>query len=524
LKKKPDRHRIIQWFIGELDGRIVPNLFPWNRVLDDHSNLREVFNEWNNAESQSLSRLTGWATEEPIISWSRYTEETEFRIIGRDSDKFDHREMNVFPIRFRNHEDQLFRDPGEWPVRHLPEYVLDFLRQHHHIRIMYHEPHEAKQIEQQEFATLPALQIMHQWKGLNNKTLYVNSAGQQQDRLKKIAWNPHYNKANRLVSILNSDQWLQMNYNGNNREWLRRRNAYRDEHNLKQAEDWYRRKPDFDSGRFLFLGGRPRITRYWALSQYMKVLPESQLFASLHGVNRSIDPKTGKLQNETATIALMNSLFTAMKNKVKRYSLSEDYLFTEEQQAEMTEFAQRCPINTFSEDTREPPKEYYMRQFYNLWPNPRYYRHIFVDLCPETFSERPFENTVFVTEKIQKPMYACRPFVPFANPGFLKYLRQIGFRTFSDWWDESYDEAENRMEQMDKLLATIETINSWSREKCTEVYAEMQETLLHNHNHLLWYANNAPRTWIESVREHFIQDRDPDQCIKPTEQDLQQLL
>jgi hypothetical protein len=47
------------------------------------------------------------------------------------------------------------------------------------------------------------------------------------------------------------------------------------------------------------------------------------------------------------------------------------------------------------------------------------------------------------TEKIAKPMIARRLFVVFAGRGYLRRLRQAGFRTFHDIIDESYDDVED---------------------------------------------------------------------------------
>ena len=37
----------------------------------------------------------------------------------------------------------------------------------------------------------------------------------------------------------------------------------------------------------------------------------------------------------------------------------------------------------------------------------------------------------------------CHPFVMVSKKGTLKYLRDIGFKTFGDFWDESYDDEED---------------------------------------------------------------------------------
>ena len=52
------------------------------------------------------------------------------------------------------------------------------------------------------------------------------------------------------------------------------------------------------------------------------------------------------------------------------------------------------------------------------------------------------EDQCHLTEKIFKPMMLEKPFVVNGTKGYLKELKRLGFKTFSDVIDESYDDAE----------------------------------------------------------------------------------
>ena len=68
-------------------------------------------------------------------------------------------------------------------------------------------------------------------------------------------------------------------------------------------------------------------------------------------------------------------------------------------------------------------------------------------------TETLHENeTIFLSEKIFKPIYCCQPFIVFGNPGTLKELHNLGFKTFSDFWDESYDEDYNFTSRLGKIM------------------------------------------------------------------------
>lgn len=49
------------------------------------------------------------------------------------------------------------------------------------------------------------------------------------------------------------------------------------------------------------------------------------------------------------------------------------------------------------------------------------------------------QDEFFITEKTVKTLLTGMPFVMAATTGFLRHLRSLGFRTYSDLWDESYD-------------------------------------------------------------------------------------
>lgn len=82
-----------------------------------------------------------------------------------------------------------------------------------------------------------------------------------------------------------------------------------------------------------------------------------------------------------------------------------------------------------------------------------YYKFAMEIVC-ETYC---YGNTFFPTEKTVRPIAAGKPFVLFGPVDFLKRLRDYGFRTFGEFWDESYDQLEGaeRWAEMQQVLAHI---------------------------------------------------------------------
>jgi hypothetical protein len=102
----------------------------------------------------------------------------------------------------------------------------------------------------------------------------------------------------------------------------------------------------------------------------------------------------------------------------------------------------------------------------------------FLNIVTETL----FNNeSIFLTEKTYKPIYMCQPFIIFGNPHSLKKLKELGYKTFNKWWDESYDNEMDVNVRFQKIVIILEKITEWDMDKCFEIKKEMEETLIHNY-------------------------------------------
>jgi len=63
-----------------------------------------------------------------------------------------------------------------------------------------------------------------------------------------------------------------------------------------------------------------------------------------------------------------------------------------------------------------------------------------------------------LTEKILRPIACGHPFVLLAGPGALAYLRDYGFQTFEEFWDESYDSETDTVKRMELIVKTMHRI------------------------------------------------------------------
>ena len=86
-----------------------------------------------------------------------------------------------------------------------------------------------------------------------------------------------------------------------------------------------------------------------------------------------------------------------------------------------------------------------------------------------------------LTEKTFKPIVMQQPFIIQSCKGSLEYLRRYGFKTFGEFWDESYDEADDsvRTYEIGKLL---ESINTMSQKEKATLQTAVNSTVEHNYN------------------------------------------
>jgi hypothetical protein len=88
----------------------------------------------------------------------------------------------------------------------------------------------------------------------------------------------------------------------------------------------------------------------------------------------------------------------------------------------------------------------------------------------------------FFTEKIAKPIMARRLFVMFSGYKFLQNLRNLGFQTFDNVIDESYDLMYN---DNDRWSAAFEQVQRLCKMDQSEVFAKIAPAVEHNYSLLM---------------------------------------
>lgn len=90
------------------------------------------------------------------------------------------------------------------------------------------------------------------------------------------------------------------------------------------------------------------------------------------------------------------------------------------------------------------------------------------------------DNEITLTEKSFKPIKEKHPFIIVGVPGVLKSMRELGFQTFNEFWNEAYDEIECPQQRMLAISCVCEEISRWSPEQIKDFRRKVKPILEHN--------------------------------------------
>ena len=102
-----------------------------------------------------------------------------------------------------------------------------------------------------------------------------------------------------------------------------------------------------------------------------------------------------------------------------------------------------------------------------------------------------FENYGrFITEKTFKPIAYHHPFILVNKPFSLKLLRDLGYKTFSPFIDESYDEEIDDIKRLHLILKEVERLCNMDNEDLTIFLKNVEPITDHNFNRLFNNVSN----------------------------------
>lgn len=107
-------------------------------------------------------------------------------------------------------------------------------------------------------------------------------------------------------------------------------------------------------------------------------------------------------------------------------------------------------------------------------------RKPYTDYFLEVVAETDILTTDWITEKTVKNLYIGKPFIVMCGVGALGKIQNQGFKTFSPWIDESYDNIKNIYERLEAIKQEIDRIALKPYEEINKINQELQSVYKHN--------------------------------------------
>jgi hypothetical protein len=120
----------------------------------------------------------------------------------------------------------------------------------------------------------------------------------------------------------------------------------------------------------------------------------------------------------------------------------------------------------------------------------KFYHKFGLELVSESYCHG---ETFFMTEKTIRPMVGLKPMLIYGPKKYLQRMREIGFQTWGDLWDESYDDLSG-YDRWCKIKNQIKTFVSMSDDDFWNAMDRSKEICQHNIKHLKKLVlENSPR-------------------------------
>jgi hypothetical protein len=128
----------------------------------------------------------------------------------------------------------------------------------------------------------------------------------------------------------------------------------------------------------------------------------------------------------------------------------------------------------------------------------------------ETFVENWDQTSLFYSEKTFKPILHAQPFLIYGQQGCNRYLENMGYKLYTDWFDYTFDDEPNNIMRYKKLLLSVENAVKEIKRLDISEYSNWrfknEEILTHNISTLLshQYSKNKAISFYEMLIKHSL--------------------
>lgn len=160
-------------------------------------------------------------------------------------------------------------------------------------------------------------------------------------------------------------------------------------------------------------------------------------------------------------------------------------------ESQVKEFLARAP---YSADTLDPVQQ---NSHWTLIAE--HFDDAYCHLILETLYDTEQSGGAFLTEKTFKPIRHAQPFIVFGTVDSLETLRRLGYKTFDELLDNSYDSEQDNTQRFLKTVSAIQKLNG---QDLHDFYVSCRDQIIHNQELFL----SSKRNRLEELCEKLNRD------------------
>ena len=127
----------------------------------------------------------------------------------------------------------------------------------------------------------------------------------------------------------------------------------------------------------------------------------------------------------------------------------------------------------------------------------------FIESWFSLVSETEYDtDTLTCSEKVYKPIANAHSFIIWGSPGILKYLRDQGYQTFPELFDESYDSETNHTVRLKMIVSQVERFCNLDVKRKKKLVNSIKDKL--SYNRKLFLEKCTGRDRLKDILESII--------------------
>lgn len=131
---------------------------------------------------------------------------------------------------------------------------------------------------------------------------------------------------------------------------------------------------------------------------------------------------------------------------------------------------------------------------------PGHFRDSYCSIILETHFDADGSQGSFLTEKTFKCLKHGHPFILVGPPGSLETLRDLGYKTFDDHIDQSYDKIKNNTNRWRQIMRSIKELD---RQDLHQWFNKVADDCLHNQKTFLSSKDMRINQLLDSLNTNF---------------------